>query len=98
MLATRAGHRSKTRVKNNVPLLAILIEFWYIAIMMGMAGQRHEQQQRFLKAKVALALYREYGRVPREAEIDHVYHLTRLMYKAVVETRFIRKQHKTSMQ
>ena len=44
---------------------------------MVMSGQKREQRQRYLKAKVAMALYSEYGRVPKEKEIDEVYHLTR---------------------
>ncbi len=51
-----------------------------------------EQQHRVLKAKVAMALYSEYGRVPKEKEIDEVYHLTRILYKAVLGTHFLRKQ------
>jgi len=60
--------------------------------------QQHEQRQRYLKAKVALALYSEYGRVPKEAEIDSVYHLTRVLYKAVLGTHFLRKRHKRTGQ
>jgi hypothetical protein len=63
---------------------------------MVMSRQKREQRQRYLKAKVAMALYSEYGRVPKEAEIDHVYHLTRVMYKAVLSTHYLRKrQQKT---
>ena len=62
------------------------------------SGQRQEQRQRYLKASVALALYSEYGRVPKEAEIDHVYHLTRVLYKAVLGTHFLRKQQKRAGQ
>ena len=61
-------------------------------------GQKHEQRQRYLKAKVAMALYSEYGRVPREKEIDEVYHLTRVLYKAVLGTHFLRKQQKRTGQ
>ncbi len=53
---------------------------------------RTEQQHKVLKAKVAMALYSEYGRVPKEKEIDEVYHLTRVLYKAVLGTHFLRKQ------
>jgi hypothetical protein len=60
--------------------------------------QRQEQRQRFLKAKVAMALYSEYGRVPKEAEIDNVYHLTRVLYKAVLGVHFLRKQQNRSGQ
>ncbi len=50
------------------------------------------QRQRFLKAKVALALYSEYGRVPQENEIEQVYRLTRVLYKAVLGTHHLGKQ------
>jgi hypothetical protein len=59
---------------------------------MVMAGQKREQRQRYLKARVAMALYSEYGRVPKEKEIDEVYHLTRVLYKAVLGTHFLRKR------
>jgi len=59
---------------------------------------RAEQQHRVLKAKVAMALYSEYGRVPKEQEIDQVYHLTRIIYKAVLGTHFLRKQQQRSGQ
>lgn len=65
--------------------------------MNGMAT-RAEQQHKVLKAKVAMALYGEYGRVPREAEINQVYHLTRVLYKAVLGTHFLRKQQQKSGQ
>jgi len=45
-----------------------------------------------------MALYSEYGRVPREQEIDEVYHLTRILYKAVLGTHFLRKQQRQSGQ
>ncbi len=59
---------------------------------MATAAQRQEQRQRYLKAKVAMALYNEYGRVPKEKEIDEVYHLTRVLYKAVLSTHYSRTQ------
>ena len=63
-----------------------------------MATTMTEQRQRYLKAKVALALYSEYGHVPKEAEIDCVYHLTRVLYTAVLGTHYLRKQQKKSGQ
>ena len=59
---------------------------------------RADQQHRVLKAKVAMALYSEYGRVPKEKEIDEVYHLTRVLYKAVLGTHFLRKQQERTGQ
>lgn len=57
-----------------------------------------QQRQRVLKAKVAMAMYRAYGRVPKEQEIDEVYHLTRVLYKAVLGTHFLRKHQQQSGQ
>jgi hypothetical protein len=57
-----------------------------------------EQRQRYLKAKVAMALYSEYGRIPKEAEIENIYHLTRVLYKAVLGTHYLHKQQKKSGQ
>ena len=51
-----------------------------------------------VRARVALALYSEFGHVPKEAEIDHVYHLTRVLYTAVLGTYYLRKQQKKSGQ
>ncbi len=65
---------------------------------MTLTAQRREQKQRYLKAKVAMALYSEYGRVPKEREIDEVYHLTRVLYKAVLGTHFLRKRQARSGQ
>lgn len=59
---------------------------------------RTEQRQKYLRAKVALALYSEYGHVPQEAEIERMYHLTRVLYKAVLGTHYLRKQQKKSGQ
>ncbi len=57
-----------------------------------------EQRQRYLKAKVAMAMYSEYGHVPKEAEIEYVYHLTRVLYKAVLGTHYLRRQQQKSGQ
>jgi hypothetical protein len=57
-----------------------------------------EQQHKVLKAKVAMAMYSKYGKVPKEQEIDQVYHLTRILYKAVLGTHFLRKQQQQTRQ
>ena len=59
---------------------------------------RAEQQHKVLKAKVAMALYSEYGRVPQVREIDEVYHLTRILYKAVRGTHLLQRQRQQSGQ
>ena len=53
-----------------------------------------EQKQRLLKAKIAVAIQDETGRVPTEKEIDQVFFLTRVAYKAVLGLHFKRKEQK----
>ena len=53
-----------------------------------------QQKQKILKAKVALAMYDELGRVPKDEEVEHVTMLTRVMYKAVLGLHFQRKAQK----
>ena len=53
-----------------------------------------EQKKRLLKAKIAVALQNELGRVPKEDEIDNVFLLARVMYKAVLGLHFTRQQQK----
>ena len=53
-----------------------------------------EQKKRLLKAKIAVAIQDETGRVPTEREIDQVFFLTRVMYKAVLGLHFKRKERK----
>jgi hypothetical protein len=78
-------------------LLLFLMRFGTLKSVMVMLARRREQRQRYLKAKVALALYRAYGRVPRENEIDEVYHVTRIL-KAILGTSFIPRQQKRTGQ
>ena len=53
-----------------------------------------EQKKKLLKAKFAVALHDELGRVPTEEEIDQVFLLARVMYKAVLGLHFKRKEQK----
>jgi hypothetical protein len=57
-----------------------------------------EQKKRLLKAKIALALHDELGRVPKKEEIEQVFLMARLMYKAVLGLHFQRQQQKKSGQ
>ncbi len=57
-----------------------------------------EQKQKVLKAKVAVALYDEFGKVPSEAEVETTYRMVRVMYKAVLGTHFMRRQQKQNGQ
>ena len=54
--------------------------------------------ERLLKAKIAMALQNEYQRVPSSEEIEHVFHLTRVMYKAVLGLHYKRLEQKKSGQ
>ena len=53
-----------------------------------------EQKKRLLKAKIAVALQDELGRVPKEEEINQVFLLGRVMYKAILGLHFKRKEQK----
>jgi hypothetical protein len=45
-----------------------------------------------------VALQDEYGRVPTEEQINQVFHLTRVMYKAVLGLHYRRQEQKKSGQ
>ena len=64
----------------------------------GLDMKAADKKQRLLKAKIAVALHNEFGRVPTEAEIDHVFHLTRVMWKAVLGLHYKRREQKKSGQ
>ncbi len=53
-----------------------------------------EQKNKLLKAKIAVALHNELGRVPKEEEINQVFLLTRVMYKAVLGLHYKHKEQK----
>jgi hypothetical protein len=57
-----------------------------------------EHKKRLLKAKIAVALHDELGRVPKTEEIDHVFLMARVMYKAVLGLHFQRHKQKQSGQ
>jgi hypothetical protein len=57
-----------------------------------------EQKRKLLKAKIAVALRDELGRVPKEEEVNQVFLLTRVMYKAVLGLHFKRQEQKKSGQ
>jgi hypothetical protein len=53
-----------------------------------------EQKKKLLKAKIAVALHNELGRVPKEEEIDQVFMLARVLYKAVLGLHYKRQEQK----
>ncbi len=57
-----------------------------------------EQKNKLLKAKIAVALHDELGRVPSKKEIEQVFTLTKVMYKAVLGLHYKRKERKQSGQ
>ena len=57
-----------------------------------------EQKKRLLKAKIAVALQDELGRVPKQEEIEQVHLLARVMYKAILGLHYKRKEQKKSRQ
>jgi hypothetical protein len=57
-----------------------------------------EQKKKLLKAKIAVALHSELGRVPTQKEIEQVFLLTKVMYKAVLGLHYKRKEQKQSGQ
>ena len=57
-----------------------------------------EQKRKLLKAKIAGVLHDELGRVPKEEEVNQVFLLTRVMYKAVLGLHFKRQEQKKNGQ
>ena len=57
-----------------------------------------EQKKRLLKAKIAVALHDELGRVPKTEEIDQAFTLARVLYKAVLGLHYKRQEQKKNGQ
>ena len=57
-----------------------------------------EKKKRLLKATIAVALHDELGRVPKEEEINQVFFLSRVMYKAILGLHYKRKAQKRNGQ
>ena len=57
-----------------------------------------EQKKKLLKAKIAVALHDELGRMPKEDEVNQILLLTRVMYKAVLGLHYKRQEQKRSGQ
>jgi hypothetical protein len=63
-----------------------------------LSANRQEQKKKLLKAKIAVALHDELGRVPKTEEIDQVFLMARVMYKAVLGLHYKRKEQKKAGQ
>jgi hypothetical protein len=57
-----------------------------------------EQKKKLLKAKIAVAFHDELGRVPKTEEIDQVFLLSRVMYKAILGLHYKRQEQKKNGQ
>jgi hypothetical protein len=57
-----------------------------------------DQKKKLFKAKIAVALHDELGRVPTKEEIDRVFLLTRVMYKTVLGLHYKRQEQKKTGQ
>jgi hypothetical protein len=57
-----------------------------------------EQKKKLLKARIALALYYETGKVPTEEQIDHHYLHARVNYTAIIGLHYKRQEQKKSGQ
>jgi hypothetical protein len=57
-----------------------------------------EQKKKLLKAKIAVALHDELGRVPKTEEIDQVFLMARVMYKAVLGLHYQKQEQKKNGQ
>jgi hypothetical protein len=57
-----------------------------------------EQKKKLLKAKIAVALQNELGRVPTKKEIEDVFLLARVLYKAVLGLHYKRQEQKKNGQ
>jgi hypothetical protein len=57
-----------------------------------------EQKKKLLKAKIAVALHNELGRVPKKEEIEQAFVLARVLYKAVLGLHYRRQEQKKNGQ
>jgi hypothetical protein len=57
-----------------------------------------EQKKKLLKAKIAVALHHELGRVPKKEEIEQTFLLARVLYKAVLGLHYKRQEQKKTGQ
>ena len=57
-----------------------------------------EQKKKLLKAKIAVALHDELGRVPRKKRSNKVFLMARVMYKAVLGLHYKRQEQKKNGQ
>ena len=71
---------------------------WDSMVSTDLSADRQEQKRKLLKAKIAVALHDELGRVPKKEEIEQVFLMARVMYKAVLGLHYKRQEQKKSGQ
>jgi hypothetical protein len=57
-----------------------------------------DQKKKLLKAKIAVALQNELGRVPKQEEIEQMFLCARVLYKAILGLHYQRQEQKQSGQ
>jgi hypothetical protein len=57
-----------------------------------------EQKKKLLKAKIAVALHDELGRVPKKEEVEQTFLIARVLYKAVLGLHYKRQEQKKTGQ
>ncbi len=57
-----------------------------------------EQKKKLLRAKIAVALHDELGRVPKKEEIENTYLIARVLYKAILGLHYKRQEQKKTGQ
>jgi len=67
-------------------------------VVISLVTMTTEQKKRLLKAKIAVALQDELGRVPKQEEIEQVNLIARVMYKAILGLHYKRKEQKKNGQ
>ena len=71
--------------------------FLYLKIFI-IIQQKKGWKNRLLKAKIAVALHDELGRVPKTEETEQVFLMAKVVYKAVLGLHYKRKEQKKSGQ
>jgi hypothetical protein len=64
----------------------------------GKVTMTTDQKKKLLKAKIAVALHDELGRVPETEEIEQLFLCARVLYKAILGLHYKRQEQKQSGQ
>jgi len=92
------AYKSATKLIPKSKFQNLTYSMSFVTLVILVTCMSAEQKKKLLKAKIAVALHDELGRVPTKKEIDQVFFLTRVMYKAVLGLHFKRKEQKKTGQ